>query len=141
VVEIPSFLREMLNHHVTTYCSSDPDALVFTASNGSPMRNSNFSKNVWKPAVEGSGVHKGLRIHDLRHTSVALLISLGAHPEEIKQHLGHSSIMVTMDIYGHLFPSRTRELADALDGLYRRNQTDKPRTKSDSAETSGKDGK
>ena len=46
-VVIPSFLREMLNHHIVTFCGSDPDGLVFTASNGSPMRNSNFTKNVW----------------------------------------------------------------------------------------------
>jgi len=53
------------------------------------------------------------------------LISKGAHPEAIKRHLGHSSIMVTMDIYGHLFPSETDKLADALDDLYNDSVTDK----------------
>ncbi len=51
-VVIPSFLRDMLNHHLVTYCGTDPDGLVFTASNGSPLRNSNFTKNVWQPALE-----------------------------------------------------------------------------------------
>ena len=131
---IPSFLREMLNHHLVTYCGTDPDGLVFTASNGSPLRNSNFTKNVWQPALETAQLPAALRIHDLRHTAAALLISKGAHPEAIKRHLGHSSIVVTMDVYGHLFPSEAESLAQALDDLYAQNQTDKRRTKPGSRE-------
>ncbi|MDH3308303.1 MAG: site-specific integrase, partial [Acidimicrobiia bacterium] len=128
-VIIPAFLREMLNEHMVTFCGSDPDGLVFTASNGSAMRNSNFTKNVWQPAIAEAQLPERLRIHDLRHTAAALLISQGAHPEAIKRHLGHSSIVVTMDVYGHLFPSEAESLAEALDSLYAQNQTDKRRTK------------
>jgi len=46
-----------------------------------------------------------LRFHDLRHTCAALPIANGRHMEEIKEHLGHSSIRITSDRYGHLFPS------------------------------------
>lgn len=67
--------------------------------------------------------------HDLRHTAAALLISQGAHPEAIKRHFGHSSIVVTMDVYGHLFPSEAESLAEALDSLYAQNQTDKRRAR------------
>jgi len=59
-------------------------------------------------------IPEGLRIHDLRHTCAALLIAEGAHPKAIQEHLGHSSITVTMDIYGHLFPSQMEELATRL---------------------------
>ena len=128
-VTVPRFLRERLNDHIVTYANPGPEGLLFTASNGSPLRNSNFSRNVWKPTVLTAGLPQDLRMHDLRHTSVALLISKGAHPEAIKRHLGHSSIMVTMDIYGHLFPSETDRLADALDDLYNDSVTDKRRTK------------
>ena len=128
-VTLPSFLRDLLNNHIVTYANPGAEGLLFTASNGSPLRNSNFSRNVWKPTVLTAGLPPALRMHDLRHTSVALLISKGAHPEAIKRHLGHSSIMVTMDIYGHLFPSETDKLADALDDLYRDSVTDKRRTK------------
>jgi hypothetical protein len=68
-------------------------------------------------------------MHDLRHTAAALLISTGAHPEAIKRQLGHSSIKVTMDVYGHLFSSDTEKLAAALDNVYRQSQTDKRRTR------------
>jgi integrase len=129
VVTLPKFLREMLNDQLITYTKQDPEALVFTVSNGAPMRNSNFSSNVWKPAVDAAGLPAELRVHDLRHTAVAILISQGVHPEAIKRFLGHSSIMVTMDIYGHLFPSEQEKLAAALDDAFAQSQTDKRRTK------------
>jgi hypothetical protein len=44
-----------------------------------------------------------------------LLIAQGAHPKAIQAHLGHSSIQVTMDRYGHLFPDALEHLADRLD--------------------------
>ena len=95
------------------------------------MRNSNFTKNVWQPAIAAAELPERLRIHDLRHTAAALLISQGVHPEAIKRHLGHSSIVVTMDVYGHLFPSEAESLAEALDDLSAQNQTHKTRTKRD----------
>jgi integrase len=44
------------------------------------------------------------KFYDLRHTCVTLLLAQGAHLKAIQVHLGHSSIQVTMDRYGHLFP-------------------------------------
>ncbi|MBD0322568.1 MAG: tyrosine-type recombinase/integrase [Aldersonia sp.] len=61
----------------------------------------------------------GVRFHDLRHSNAALLIAEGGHRKAIQQRLGHSSITVTLDRYGHLFPSLDDALADALDATYR----------------------
>jgi len=41
-----------------------------------------------------------------RHTFASQLIDQGAHPKYIEEQMGHSSIQVTIDIYGHLFPNR-----------------------------------
>lgn len=84
--------------------------------------------------MTAAGLPEGLRVHDLRHTAVAILISQGVHPEAIKRFLGHSSIRVTMDICGHLFPSEQEALAEALDNAFTRTQTDKRRTRTDEAE-------
>jgi hypothetical protein len=65
----------------------------------------------------------------MRHTAAALMIATGAHPEHIRRHLGHSSITVTMDLYGHLFPSEADAIADQLDQMLRVSQTDKRRTR------------
>jgi integrase len=53
------------------------------------------------------------------HVRAALLIANGRHMEEVKGHLGHSSIRVTSDRYGHLFPQARQELADSLEEKYR----------------------
>jgi integrase len=47
----------------------DPDAFVFTAPQGGPLRVTAFRARVWRPATEAAGLY-GLRIHDLRHTAV-----------------------------------------------------------------------
>jgi integrase len=51
------------------------------------------------------GLPVDVRFRDLRDTCAALLIANGRHMEEIKEHLGQSSIRVISDRYGHLFPS------------------------------------
>ena len=53
--------------------------------------------------------------HDLRHMSVALTIAGGAHPKAIQARMGHSSIAVTLDRYGHLLPSLDADIADGFD--------------------------
>ena len=55
------------------------------------------------PAVVRAGLPEQLRFHDFRHRAAALLISEGATMEQVKQILGHSTIRVTSDTYGHLF--------------------------------------
>ena len=59
------------------------------------------------------------RVHDLRQTSVSPAIAAGAHPKEIQSRAGHSSITVTLDRYGHLFPGMDEQLADKLDDIGR----------------------
>jgi integrase len=117
-VVLPRFLRHKLDEHLASFVGGKPDALVFTAPEGGPLRHSNFRRRVWLPALTEAGFLPGLRIHDLRHTCAALLIQQGAHPKAIQAHLGHGSITVTFDRYGHLFPSEFDKLADRLDAAH-----------------------
>ena len=96
-----------------------PDDYVFTAPMGRPLRRDLLFKRFIRPAVEQAGLPPELRLHDLRHTCVSLLIQLGAHPKAIQERLGHSSITVTMDVYGHLFPSVAEALTERLDEVFR----------------------
>jgi integrase len=93
------------------------DALVFTAPGGGPLGYSNWRARVLAPAKRAAGIDPGFRPHDLRHTAVALAIAAGAHPKAIQMRMGHSSIQVTLDRYGHLFPDVAAALADDLDDL------------------------
>jgi integrase len=55
-----------------------------------------------------------VRFHDLRHTFASLLLSNGESPTYVKEQMGHSSIQVTVDIYGHLIPGGNRQAVDRL---------------------------
>ena len=65
-----------------------------------------------------------LRFHDLRHATAAFLIAAGAHPGAIMERLGHSSITVTIDTYGHLLRSLDDELTDALEARFQSTPRD-----------------
>lgn len=70
-------------------------------------------------ALRAAGLPLGVRIHDLRHTCAALLITQGAHPKAMQVHLGHSSITVILDRYGHMLPDDMDRLARGLDATRR----------------------
>ena len=126
-VVIPAFLRDRIAEHLFRRTDTDPDALVFTAPKGGPLRRKEFSAGHWKPALEEAGIEH-LRVHDLRHTCASLLIATGAHPKAVQAQLGHSSIQVTFDRYGHLFPSDQEALAARMDAVYLGSLTDTRRT-------------
>jgi integrase len=119
-LSLPRFLSEMLSEHLAALPGgSGPDDLVFPAPKGGPTRHHLFYRRHFKPAVRRTLPHKsGLRFHDLRHTCASLLIAQGAHPKLIQARLGHSSIQITLDRYGHLFPSVEAALADKLDAAF-----------------------
>lgn len=57
---------------------------------------------------------KPIRVHDLRHSHIALLIEKGMQPLVIAQRVGHDSVNTTMNIYGHLYPNKQKQVADLL---------------------------
>ncbi|MGN6731717.1 MAG: tyrosine-type recombinase/integrase, partial [Candidatus Binatia bacterium] len=56
-----------------------------------------------------------VRFHDLRHSFASLLLQNGESLAYVKEQMGHSSINVTVDIYGHLVPGGNRQAVDKLD--------------------------
>lgn len=98
------------------------DAFVFTAPDGGPLRHGNFYRRFFKPAVLRAGLDARTRFHDLRHTAAALMIAEGVHLLAVKERLGHSTIQITGDRYGHLFPSLEAALTDRLGETYRAAQ-------------------
>jgi integrase len=76
-----------------------------------------FRAGVWRPATRKADLD-GLRIHDLRHTAVALWIAAGTGPKEVSTRAGHTSVSFTLDRDGHLYPEADTALRDRLDALY-----------------------
>jgi integrase len=76
-----------------------------------------FAK-AWRRACEQAGLHAGTRFHDLRHTYASALIASGMNVKIIQQRLGHSSAMITLDVYGHLFPDDADLGRGVIEGLF-----------------------
>ena len=114
-VGVPRFVAEALAEHVMGKAADD---LVFTSSNGSVLRASNFRRDVWDHAVKAVGLD-GLVPHGLRHTAASLAIAAGADVKVVQQMLGHKSATMTLDLYGHLFENRLDEVAERLDAAAR----------------------
>jgi integrase len=115
-IRLPEAVIDILGEH---RAATGPTGLVFRDSRGGAMRHSNFYRRIFRPAVQRSTLPNTLRFHDLRHTCVALLVAQGAHPLAIKERLGHSSITVTLDQYGHLLPALDETLTEGLDATFR----------------------
>jgi len=116
-VTLPGFLREELGAHLVGR-EVGPDDFVFPSPDGGVMHHKAFYRSKFKPAVVAAGLRPHMRFHDLRHTCASLCIALGAHPKAIQERLGHSSITVTLDRYGHLFPKLNEALTAQLDELH-----------------------
>ncbi|MGV8939815.1 MAG: tyrosine-type recombinase/integrase [Allorhizobium sp.] len=92
---------------------SDGD-FVFADSNGGFTRHTNLTKRLWNPLVEASKI-KPIGWHALRHFAVSTWIEAGLQPKAVQTLAGHATYAITMDRYGHLFP--TDDHREAFDKL------------------------
>jgi integrase len=93
--------------------------LLFTSSNGYPIRHRNFLRRVWYPTVTELGLPL-VGLHVLRHSAAARMIGAGWSAKAVQSTLGHASASFTLTVYGHLFDSDMDELAAALESVPRR---------------------
>ena len=93
-------------------------ALVFTYK-GKAVEHATFYHAAWKDAVKKAGwtPDRRPRIYDLRHTNASWLLNEGRPLIAVSRHLGHASIKITADTYGHLDRSSGALNADAIERL------------------------
>ena len=94
--------------------TSIADELVFPSEAGTPICPDNIGPRYMEPALEQAGLRK-FRFHDLRHTFGSLLIQAGVSPAYVQKQMGHRSIQITIDVYGHLIPGENVAWIDTLD--------------------------
>ncbi len=94
----------------------DMSEWVFPNADGNTIDTHNWRHRVFQKALEKSDMRR-IRIHDLRHTYASLLLQAGESMAYIRDQLGHHSIKVTVDIYGHLVPGGNKEAVDRLDDI------------------------
>lgn len=94
-----------------------PDAWLFEAPHGGPLRESNWKRSVgWSAATATAGL-QGFRVHDLRHTAASVWLAARADPKVVQRVLGHATAALTMDLYGHLMDANLWETAGAIGGI------------------------
>jgi integrase len=113
VVLLPGFLVDMYAAHMAKYVDGDEDALVFTLTEGQPIRSPNFRRRVWLPACERVSVE--CTIHELRHTAASLMLDREWPIVAVSKTLGHSSISVTVDLYTHMYRDTEEALVARFD--------------------------
>ena len=106
VIQMPKFLCDEMQDYFKMFYSLDSDSRIFPISK-------NYLHREMDRGSKATGV-KRIRIHDLRHSHVSLLIDMGFTALAIADRVGHESIDITFR-YAHLFPTRQIEMADKLD--------------------------
>ena len=104
VIILPEFLAEEVRGHIEAKRLGKGERIL-TISRSSLRRE-------MQRAADEAGV-KRIRIHDLRHSHVSLLIAMGFSALEIGERVGHEAVSITYR-YAHLFPSVQRKMAERL---------------------------
>lgn len=105
-ITIPNFLAEEMKDFVDRQYGLTLEDRIF------PITDRAIQKKM-KQKTEQAKL-KPIRVHDLRHSHIALLIEKGMQPLVMAQRVGHDSVNTTMNIYGHLYPNKQKQVADLL---------------------------
>lgn len=115
-VPIPAALRRHLLQH--RLARGRRGGLFFGRPDGRPFSNQGTTQRAercWKRAgLEPIG------LHDCRHTFASLMIAAGVNAKALSTFMGHASVTITLDRYGHLFPGSGVEAASLLDAYLER---------------------
>lgn len=110
IITLPDFLVNAIKAYLERIYGLDNTDRLF------PVTDRAVQKKI-RSRAEKAKV-QGIRVHDLRHSHVALLIEKGVSPLVIAERVGHESINTTMNIYGHLYPNKQKEVADSLNQMW-----------------------
>jgi len=104
-VQMPEFLIDEIKEYLDSLYGIEPDQRLFPVTK-------NYMHNEMSRGSKAAGV-KRIRIHDIRHSHVSLLIEMGFGAVAIADRVGHESIDITYR-YAHLFPTTQQAIADQL---------------------------
>lgn len=108
IIKMPKFLCEEMQEYLQMLYGLKKKERIFTVTKS-------YLHHEMDRGAKAAGV-KRIRIHDLRHSHISLLIDMGFSAVAIADRVGHESIDITYQ-YAHLFPSKQTEMADRLDDL------------------------
>jgi len=116
-------LSETLRRHLLAHrlCQGrGGEGLVFGSAAGRPFDPPTVSKRA--KAAWGRAGLESICLHECRHTYAGYMVAAGVNPKALSSYMGHSSITVTLDRYGHLMPGNEAEAAGLVDADLGREQ-------------------
>ena len=112
-IDLPEFLmKEVKEYYMKLYAYRGDERLF-------PVVAKTVQKTMKEHARKAE--LKEIRVHDLRHSHCAYLIHKGVQPLIIKERMGHKDIKITLNTYGHLYPSEQKKVASLLDDVKKQN--------------------
>ena len=105
VIQMPDFLCDEMQDYLKQLYGAESDGRLFPVSK-------HYLKHEMERGCKETGVKK-IRVHDIRHSHVSLLIDMGFSALAIADRVGHESVHITYR-YAHLFPTRQKEMAQKL---------------------------
>ena len=121
-IPLPLLCVQVLREHRERQAKERVDArrgwadtpYVFTSTVGTPLEPRTLTRT-FHALCTRHGLRR-VRLHDLRHSCVSLLLALGVHPRIVMEIVGHSAIEMTMNVYGHVTLDNQRAALDLLNG-------------------------
>jgi integrase len=128
-VPIAAVLRDFLDQH--KLATERSEGLVFGRTEIRPFEPVSLAARAataWKAAnveraKEKVDPHMPITLHEARHTFASMMITAGVNAKALSTYMGHASITITLDRYGHLMPGNEEEAAILLDAYLARSDT------------------
>jgi integrase len=115
---LPQSVFDDLSEQIRRYSDwNDPEALVFTTSEGHMIDGDNFRRRTFLPAAKKAGVNRGIVVYDLRHTAASNMVAAGVDLVTVAETTGHS-VQVLISTYAHYVKEAGRRAADTLDTYF-----------------------
>lgn len=108
IIKMPEFLSDEIKEYISSLYKIKPTNRIFEISKS-------YLHHEMDRGSKEAGVQR-IRIHDLRHSHISLLIDMGYSAVAIADRVGHESINITYN-YAHLFPSTQNDMADKLNNF------------------------
>jgi integrase len=123
-IPLPSSVMQELRRHrilqneerLKLGASWHQNDLVFPSEIGTPLNPPNVTRH-FKRILKKAEIRTSIRLCDLRHTTATLLLQAGINPKIVSERLGHSTIVLTLDVYSHVLPNMQKDATDQLEQM------------------------
>jgi len=128
LIALPAMATDVLRRHRTRQLEErrqlgeawENHDLVFCNEGGGRLSLGTFDRRKprgWFTTLLNRAAITPVRFHDLRHTAATLLLAQGVNVKVVSEMLGHSSVAITLTLYGHVLPHMQRDAAAAMNRL------------------------